>query len=66
MGKSKAYVREKLSDEKTDAFIVNANTPMDPNDDKNKSGSIYGKTVNRTTFYLVRLVLSQPSIYITY
>ena len=28
----------------------NVKTPMNPNDDKNKNGSIYDKTVNRTIF----------------
>ena len=36
----------------------NVKTPMNPNDDKNKNGSIYDKTVNRTIFYLVKLVMS--------
>jgi len=30
----------------------NVKTPMNPNDDKNKNGSIYDKTVNRTIFLL--------------
>ncbi|GAA4075466.1 hypothetical protein GCM10022410_20500 [Amphibacillus indicireducens] len=40
----------------------NVKTPMNPNDDKNKNGSIYDKTVSRTIFYLVRLVMSQPRL----
>ena len=42
----------------------NAKIPMNPNDDKSKNGSIYDKTVNRTIFYLVRLVMSQPLFYV--